>query len=149
MIHVTSVIASQGSWADNFGLSDDTRYGKLCREHFFSSPLPHFRGPRYCGHLSLSLSLSLSHTLSLSLPSLSSSPSLSTCPVSPPGIRDVNADHAASHVGKAEGIVTLLRATAYHRSKRQVMLPMDIIIRVSLVIASDQIKDVSGTLLVR
>lgn len=43
----------------------------------------------------------------------------------------MGADHAASHVGKAEGVVTLLRATAYHRTKRNVLLPMDIIERVS------------------
>lgn len=43
----------------------------------------------------------------------------------------MSADHAASHVGKAEGVVTLLRATAYHRTKRNVLLPMDIIERVS------------------
>lgn len=43
----------------------------------------------------------------------------------------MGADHAASHVGKAEGVVTLLRATAYHRTKRNILLPMDIIERVS------------------
>lgn len=42
----------------------------------------------------------------------------------------MSSDHAASHVGKAEGVVTLLRATAYHRTKRNVLLPMDIIERV-------------------
>ena len=47
------------------------------------------------------------------------------------GVREVSADHAASHVGKAEGVVTLLRATAYHRTKRNILLPMDIIERVS------------------
>ena len=46
------------------------------------------------------------------------------------GVREVGADHAASHVGKAEGVVTLLRAAAYHRTKRNVLLPMDIIERV-------------------
>ena len=47
------------------------------------------------------------------------------------GVREVSADHAASHVGKAEGVVTLLRATAYHRTKRNILLPMDIIERVT------------------
>ena len=42
----------------------------------------------------------------------------------------MSADHAASHVGKAEGVMTLLRATAYHWTKRNVLLPMDIIERV-------------------
>ncbi len=47
------------------------------------------------------------------------------------GVKDVNADHAASHIGKAEGIVTLLRSTPYHRSRRAVMIPMDVVMRVS------------------
>ncbi|KAE8289339.1 NADH dehydrogenase (ubiquinone) complex I, assembly factor 6 Precursor [Larimichthys crocea] len=42
------------------------------------------------------------------------------------GIKDVHADHAASHIGKAQGIVTCLRATPYHSSRRKVYLPMDI-----------------------
>lgn len=42
------------------------------------------------------------------------------------GSRDVHADHAASHIGKAAGIVTCLRATPYHSSRRKVYLPMDI-----------------------
>ncbi|XP_043835667.1 NADH dehydrogenase (ubiquinone) complex I, assembly factor 6 isoform X1 [Dromiciops gliroides] len=42
------------------------------------------------------------------------------------GIRDLHADHAASHIGKAQGIVTCLRATPYHISRRKVFLPMDI-----------------------
>uniref|UniRef100_A0A673A1T3 NADH dehydrogenase (ubiquinone) complex I, assembly factor 6 n=1 Tax=Sphaeramia orbicularis TaxID=375764 RepID=A0A673A1T3_9TELE len=42
------------------------------------------------------------------------------------GLKDVHADHAASHIGKAQGIVTCLRATPYHSSRRKVYLPMDI-----------------------
>ncbi|XP_078789097.1 NADH dehydrogenase (ubiquinone) complex I, assembly factor 6 isoform X2 [Oryzias latipes] len=42
------------------------------------------------------------------------------------GVRDVHADHAASHIGKAQGIVTCLRAIPYHSSRRKVYLPMDI-----------------------
>ncbi|XP_033914931.2 NADH dehydrogenase (ubiquinone) complex I, assembly factor 6 isoform X1 [Acipenser ruthenus] len=42
------------------------------------------------------------------------------------GIKDVHADHAASHIGKAQGIVTCLRATPYNSSRRKVYLPMDI-----------------------
>uniref|UniRef100_A0A3Q2XUX2 NADH dehydrogenase (ubiquinone) complex I, assembly factor 6 n=1 Tax=Hippocampus comes TaxID=109280 RepID=A0A3Q2XUX2_HIPCM len=42
------------------------------------------------------------------------------------GVKDVHADHAASHVGKAHGIVTCLRATPHHSSRRKVYLPMDI-----------------------
>ncbi|KGL74684.1 NADH dehydrogenase (ubiquinone) complex I, assembly factor 6, partial [Tinamus guttatus] len=42
------------------------------------------------------------------------------------GVRDIHADHAASHIGKAQGIVTCLRATPYHSTRRKVFLPMDI-----------------------
>uniref|UniRef100_A0A7N5K8R9 NADH dehydrogenase (ubiquinone) complex I, assembly factor 6 n=1 Tax=Ailuropoda melanoleuca TaxID=9646 RepID=A0A7N5K8R9_AILME len=41
-------------------------------------------------------------------------------------VKDLRADHAASHIGKAQGIVTCLRATPYHGSRRRVFLPMDI-----------------------
>ncbi|KAM9805217.1 NADH dehydrogenase (ubiquinone) complex I, assembly factor 6 isoform X1 [Syngnathus typhle] len=44
------------------------------------------------------------------------------------GIKDVHADHAASHVGKAHGIVTCLRATPHHSVRRRVYLPVDICI---------------------
>ena len=43
------------------------------------------------------------------------------------GIRDVHADHAASHLGKAEGTVTLLRSTPYHAHHGRVFLPMDLL----------------------
>ncbi|XP_034554449.1 NADH dehydrogenase (ubiquinone) complex I, assembly factor 6 [Notolabrus celidotus] len=42
------------------------------------------------------------------------------------GVKNVHADHAASHIGKAQGIVTCLRATPYHSSRRKVYLPMDV-----------------------
>lgn len=42
------------------------------------------------------------------------------------GVKNVQADHAASHVGKAQGIITCLRATPYYSSRRKVYLPMDI-----------------------
>ncbi|XP_060905491.1 NADH dehydrogenase (ubiquinone) complex I, assembly factor 6 isoform X2 [Labrus mixtus] len=42
------------------------------------------------------------------------------------GVKDVHADHAASHIGKAHGIVTCLRATPHHSSRRKVYLPMDV-----------------------
>ncbi|XP_061531714.1 NADH dehydrogenase (ubiquinone) complex I, assembly factor 6 isoform X3 [Phycodurus eques] len=42
------------------------------------------------------------------------------------GVKDVHADHAASHVGKAHGIVTCLRATPHHSGRRRVYLPLDI-----------------------
>ncbi|XP_074841789.1 NADH dehydrogenase (ubiquinone) complex I, assembly factor 6 isoform X2 [Carettochelys insculpta] len=42
------------------------------------------------------------------------------------GVRDIHADHAASHIGKAQGIVTCLRATPYHSKRRKIFLPMEI-----------------------
>ncbi|XP_060241970.1 NADH dehydrogenase (ubiquinone) complex I, assembly factor 6 isoform X6 [Meriones unguiculatus] len=45
------------------------------------------------------------------------------------GVRDLHADHAASHIGKAQGIVTCLRATPYHSSRRKVFLPMDVCVQ--------------------
>ncbi|XP_014666120.1 PREDICTED: NADH dehydrogenase (ubiquinone) complex I, assembly factor 6-like isoform X2 [Priapulus caudatus] len=43
------------------------------------------------------------------------------------GIRDVHADHAASHLGKALGFTTLLRATPYHASLRKLNLPVEVL----------------------
>ena len=48
-----------------------------------------------------------------------------------PGVRNVEADHAASHIGKSQGLVTLLRATPYHANRRKVYLPTNILIKVS------------------
>ncbi|XP_031572285.1 NADH dehydrogenase (ubiquinone) complex I, assembly factor 6-like isoform X2 [Actinia tenebrosa] len=45
------------------------------------------------------------------------------------GIKDVHADHAASHIGKAVGIVTLLRAAPYLANRRKVYIPNDILIK--------------------
>lgn len=42
------------------------------------------------------------------------------------GIRNVQADHAASHLGKAQGLVTLLRSIPFHAAKRSVLIPMEI-----------------------
>lgn len=42
------------------------------------------------------------------------------------GVKDIHADHAASHIGKAQGILTCLRATPYHSHRRRPLLPMDI-----------------------
>ncbi|KAF7646854.1 hypothetical protein LDENG_00181380 [Lucifuga dentata] len=42
------------------------------------------------------------------------------------GLKNIHADHAASHVGKAQGIITCLRATPYNSRQRKVYLPMDI-----------------------
>jgi NADH dehydrogenase [ubiquinone] 1 alpha subcomplex assembly factor 6 len=45
------------------------------------------------------------------------------------GVRNVHADHAASHIGKAQGITTLIRAVPYHARRRNVYLPMDLMIK--------------------
>lgn len=47
------------------------------------------------------------------------------------GVKNVHADHAASHIGKAQGILTCLRATPFNSSRRKVYLPMDICMLVS------------------
>jgi len=41
------------------------------------------------------------------------------------GINNVHADHAASHAGKALGIVTQLRALPFHLSRQRLMIPLD------------------------
>ena len=71
------------------------------------------------------------HTLTLS----PLTPSHPHTPTPHSGARDVSADHAASHLGKAEGIATLLRAVPYHRAARRVTLPMDILMRVSVCVS--------------
>ncbi|RKP37180.1 UPF0551 protein C8orf38-like protein, mitochondrial [Dimargaris cristalligena] len=43
------------------------------------------------------------------------------------GVKDVKADHLASHLGKAVGIATFLRATPANAKKRLVYLPQDIL----------------------
>ncbi|KAI9203095.1 isoprenoid synthase domain-containing protein [Polychytrium aggregatum] len=42
------------------------------------------------------------------------------------GLRDLHADHAASHIGKAIGIVTMLRGTPFHIQSRQFYLPSEV-----------------------
>ncbi|CAG8440960.1 4292_t:CDS:2 [Dentiscutata heterogama] len=42
-------------------------------------------------------------------------------------VKDMQADHAASHIGKAIGIVTILRAFPYLASKRRMLLPTELI----------------------
>lgn len=48
------------------------------------------------------------------------------------GVKDVQADHAASHLGKAIGVVTLLRATPFHGSRGKVYIPSDVMIKVTI-----------------
>jgi NADH dehydrogenase [ubiquinone] 1 alpha subcomplex assembly factor 6 len=42
------------------------------------------------------------------------------------GMRDTSADHAASHLGKALGMVNLLRGTPAHAKQRRLYLPLDV-----------------------
>ncbi|CAO3658624.1 unnamed protein product [Rhizopus stolonifer] len=42
------------------------------------------------------------------------------------GIKDVNADHAISHLGKMIGIATFLRALPFHVSQKRLVLPAEI-----------------------
>lgn len=42
------------------------------------------------------------------------------------GLASREADHAASHLGKAVGIATLLKGTAYHARMRRSYLPLDL-----------------------
>lgn len=46
------------------------------------------------------------------------------------GIKNIHADHAASHIGKALGLTTVLRAMPYHAQRRRLYLPLDIIVKV-------------------
>ncbi|XP_030386691.1 NADH dehydrogenase (ubiquinone) complex I, assembly factor 6 homolog [Scaptodrosophila lebanonensis] len=45
------------------------------------------------------------------------------------GIRDINVDHAASHVGKAQGIVMLLRAIPHTGRQQAVAVPLEVLVR--------------------
>lgn len=45
------------------------------------------------------------------------------------GLKDLNSDHLASHLGKAHGIVTLLRSVPHNAIKRTIDLPQDILIK--------------------
>lgn len=44
-------------------------------------------------------------------------------------IRNVHADHAASHIGKAQGLVTLLRAVPHNSQRSKVYIPIDMLVR--------------------
>jgi len=45
------------------------------------------------------------------------------------GVANVHADHAASHIGKAHGFVTLVRAVPFHSSRNRVYLPTELMIK--------------------
>lgn len=46
------------------------------------------------------------------------------------GIKDVNADHAASHLGRCQSLITLLRATTFHAKRNKVYLPQEMLLKV-------------------
>ena len=48
------------------------------------------------------------------------------------GINDLKADHTASHLGKAQGLVTVLRGLPFNASRRIVYLPQDVMIKVGV-----------------
>lgn len=45
------------------------------------------------------------------------------------GTGTVNADHAASHFGKAHGLVNLIRSVPYNARKRVLVLPQDVLLK--------------------
>lgn len=45
------------------------------------------------------------------------------------GIQDVQSDHVASHLGKAQGISSLLRSVSYNAKRQLVDLPQDILLK--------------------
>ncbi|XP_052858043.1 NADH dehydrogenase (ubiquinone) complex I, assembly factor 6 homolog [Drosophila gunungcola] len=45
------------------------------------------------------------------------------------GVRDLQADHAASHLGKAQGIATLLRAIPLTGRQQAVCVPLEVLVR--------------------
>ncbi|KAH8316872.1 hypothetical protein KR067_007206 [Drosophila pandora] len=45
------------------------------------------------------------------------------------GVRDVQVDHAASHLGKAQGIATMLRAVPLAGRKQVVCVPLEVLLR--------------------
>lgn len=45
------------------------------------------------------------------------------------GIKNIHADHAASHLGKAHGIVNLIRSVPYNAQQKVVALPQDLLLQ--------------------
>ncbi|KAL5022784.1 hypothetical protein ScPMuIL_001939 [Solemya velum] len=45
------------------------------------------------------------------------------------GIKNVHADHAASHIGRSQGLVTLLRSTPFHASQGRVYFPIELLVK--------------------
>ncbi|XP_063984016.1 NADH dehydrogenase (ubiquinone) complex I, assembly factor 6 [Diachasmimorpha longicaudata] len=45
------------------------------------------------------------------------------------GIKDINVDHIASHLGKSQGITTLLRSIPHHAQRRVCVIPQELLIK--------------------
>lgn len=45
------------------------------------------------------------------------------------GVKDLHVDHAASHLGKAQGVVTLLRAVPYTKRGQTLNVPQELLIK--------------------
>uniref|UniRef100_T1IUF8 NADH dehydrogenase (ubiquinone) complex I, assembly factor 6 n=1 Tax=Strigamia maritima TaxID=126957 RepID=T1IUF8_STRMM len=45
------------------------------------------------------------------------------------GIKNIHADHVASHLGKSQGIMVTIRGTPFNVSRNRVYLPMDLMIK--------------------
>lgn len=48
------------------------------------------------------------------------------------GIKDENVNHVASHIGRSQGVVTLLRSCPYHTSKGRIYLPRESLMKVKV-----------------
>lgn len=44
-------------------------------------------------------------------------------------VKSIHADHAASHLGKAHGIVNLIRSVPYNAQRKIVALPQDVLLQ--------------------
>ena len=45
----------------------------------------------------------------------------------PAGVENVHADHAFSHLGKAQGLTNLIRSVPYYAQRRLVILPQEVL----------------------
>jgi NADH dehydrogenase [ubiquinone] 1 alpha subcomplex assembly factor 6 len=45
------------------------------------------------------------------------------------GVKSMEVDHAASHLGKAIGITTFIRSIPYNAQKRRVLIPQELLVK--------------------
>ncbi|KAI8970434.1 isoprenoid synthase domain-containing protein [Mycotypha africana] len=60
------------------------------------------------------------------------------------GVKDVNADHLVSHLGKMVGITTFLRSLPFHVSQRRLVLPAEITAKYGIVEENVYRGDIEG-----